>query len=267
MPIPAVIGAVALAGVATAGASVYAANRAATAQKNANSLATTVQANNINNAISQEAPYTGLGSVAAKDLQTALPSLTAPITMSESDVQNTPGYQFDLTQGLKSTGNSFAGRGLAGNGATAAGGIASGPAVKAAQSYATGLADNTYLNQFNMANTNKTNAYNRLLQAAQLGQNATGNVTATETNAANNIAANQQQSGNAGANALMADASAISNAGNSLSNGLVLGSYGNMVNNASNPNNNSMFGGPTISQLFGGSGNNQNNSQPGTTQM
>jgi hypothetical protein len=60
--------------------------------------------------------------------------------ISEQTLENTPGYQFTLGQGLESTQNSAAARGLGSSGA----------ALKGAATYATGLADQTYQNQANL---------------------------------------------------------------------------------------------------------------------
>lgn len=108
----------------------------------------------------------------------------------QAALEATPGYQFTLSQGLQSAQNSAAARGLG----------VSGAAMKGAATYATGLADNTYQQQYNNAmgnaaaaqstgnmygniatqdlnlNTanqgNITNSYNKLLGTAQLGENA-----------------------------------------------------------------------------------------------
>src|SRR5208282_1670159 len=161
MPAAAIGLGIAAAGVVGAGASVYSADKAATAQKNAQAHVMQEQQQNVNATQAQEQPYTQLGASAAGQLQSQLPSLTAPVSLSEQALEQTPGYQFDLAQGLKASQNQMAGRGL--------GGVMSGPAAKALASYATGLADNTYQNQFADAVTNKQNAYNFLTGAVGQG--------------------------------------------------------------------------------------------------
>ena len=74
--------------------------------------------------------------------------------INEQTLQNTPGYQFTLGQGLQSTQNSAAARGLG----------VSGAALKGAATYATGLADQTYQNQYQ----------NLLSTAQQYGAQAQG---------------------------------------------------------------------------------------------
>lgn len=62
-----------------------------------------------------------------------------PQPMTEANLVQTPGYQFNLQQGLRAIQNSNAAQGLG----------VSGAALTAAGKYATGLADSTYQNQFN----------------------------------------------------------------------------------------------------------------------
>lgn len=192
------------AGALGAGATIFGASTAANAQENianeelANSQS---QFNTTNNNL---APFRNIGTQAAGTLSSNLANLTAPITMDESTLAATPGYQFDLTQGLKSTQNSAAARGLG----------TSGAALKGAATFATGLADNTQQTQFNIANTNKTNAFNRLSSLVNTGENAaaqTGSLGQAATTTQNSALT---QSGNAQA----AGANAIGTAGTSLAN-------------------------------------------------
>ena len=91
----------------------------------------------------------------------------------------------------------------------------SGAAMKGAASYATGLADSTYQNQFNNANTNQTNAYNRLMGVAQLGENAAAQTGAYGTQTAQSIGNNTIQGGNAQAAGYLGAANALTNGVNS----------------------------------------------------
>lgn len=150
-------------------------------------------------------PYQQFGQVGANMLQGQLPTLTSPITMDEATLRNTPGYQFNLQQGLKSVQNGAAARGLG----------LSGASMKGAASYATGLADSTYQNQFNNANTNQTNAYNRLMGVAQLGENAAAQTGAYGTQTAQSIGNNTIQGGNATAAGYLGAANALTNGVNS----------------------------------------------------
>jgi hypothetical protein len=112
-----------------------------------------------------------------------------PGQMTQAQLEQTPGYQFDLAQGLKATQSSAAARGLG----------VSGAALKGAGTYATGLANKTYLDQFNVGqqrfqdylnlNTgqqgNITNQFNRLNTIAGLGENAIVGTGASNASLAN----------------------------------------------------------------------------------
>ena len=109
---------------------------------------------------------------------------------TEASLESTPGYQFDLSQGLQSTQNANAAQGLG----------VSGAALKGAAQYATGLANNTLMSQDQIFNSNLTNQQSVFQQnltnntqpsltGAQLGENAaatTGAQGLTATGNANN---------------------------------------------------------------------------------
>lgn len=142
-----------------------------------------------------------------------------PQPMTQAQLEATPGYNFNLQQGLKSVQNSAAARGLG----------VSGASLKGAASYATGLADSTYQNQFNNAQTiygdygnlfnNRLNQYgqtfSQLSAPVNLGENAaatSGNIgQQAYTNIGNNIAA----AGQAQAAGITTQANAINNGLNS----------------------------------------------------
>jgi hypothetical protein len=111
-----------------------------------------------------------------------------PGRMTQAELEATPGYQFTLAQGLKSTQSAAAARGLG----------VSGAALKGAGEYATQLANKTYLDQFNVAQkgfedwlnlntgqqTNVQNQYNRLAGIATLGANAAAGLGTQGTSSA-----------------------------------------------------------------------------------
>ena len=111
-----------------------------------------------------------------------------PGHMTQAELEATPGYQFNLSQGLKSAQSAVAARGLG----------VSGSALKGATKFATGLADSTYKNQFDMRQqqfsdifniggqqqTNLTNMFNRMGTLATLGENAAAQTGALGTAAA-----------------------------------------------------------------------------------
>lgn len=85
---------------------------------------------------------------------------------TQASLAATPGYQFDLAQGLQSTANSNAAQGLG----------VSGAALKGAANYATGLANNTLSTQAGIFNANYQNALNANSQGANIFQSNLGNV-------------------------------------------------------------------------------------------
>ncbi len=99
-----------------------------------------------------------------------------PGQMTQAELEQTPGYQFNLAQGLKATQSAAAARGLG----------VSGAALKGASTYATGLADSTYQQQFQNAQTRYSDVYNlntaqqtnlqnqfsRLSDTAKIGESA-----------------------------------------------------------------------------------------------
>jgi len=219
------------------------AKSAAKTQANAANNATQLQQNMFNTTQQNLQPYMGIGNKAVTALTsgTGLDSsnplssqLLKPITMDEATLQQTPGYQFNLNQGLKAVQNSAAKRGLG----------VSGAAEKGAAAYATGLADNTYQNQFNNAVTNQTNQFNRLNTLVGGGQNAAAGLGGIGQQTGANIASTISGAGNAqaasqisGANAL---GSGLTSAGNTYAatagnNGLY-GNTGSVWGNSSSNN-------------------------------
>lgn len=107
---------------------------------------------------------------------------------TQAQLEATPGYQFDLSQGLLGVANSQAAKGL---------GI-SGSALKGAAGFATGLANNTLQTQAGIFNQNYTNALNANAQGANIFQSNLGNVINPlewATNLGQNAAATTGQQG------------------------------------------------------------------------
>lgn len=196
------------AGVIGAGASIYGSTKAAKAQEDAANTASNTEMNMFNQDKAILQPFVSGGTQGLNMLTDQIGNLTKPISMNESDLQQTPGYQFNLTQGLKATQNSAAARGLG----------VSGAALKGASSYATGLADNTYQNQFNNANTNQSNAYNRLMGLTQIGQASAAGVGSAGIATGNSIASNTIGAGNAAAAADTSIGAGVGSAANSAAN-------------------------------------------------
>jgi len=194
------------AGVLGAGASIYGANKAADAQTAAAQQAANTSLSMYNTTRGDLSPYRQIGQTASDQLTSRLSDLTAPITMDQATLEKTPGYQFNLTQGQRAVTNSAAARGLGSSGA----------ALKGAATFATGLADSTYQQQFANANTNQTNAYNRLKGLVDTGQNAAAQTGSAGTAAANTAAGAQIGAGNAQAAAANATGGAIANTANGI---------------------------------------------------
>lgn len=198
----AIVGSAAIGGLASA----YGATKASDAQKAAAAQAAQISQNQYNTTRGDLSTYRDAGAASTKTLQDQLPFLTSPITMDEATLQNTPGYQFNLTQGLKAVQNSAAARGLG----------VSGAAQKGAATFATGLADSTYQNQFNNENINRTNAYNRLKGLVDTGENAAAQTGVIGTQAAQTTANATIAGGNAAAAGANALGTAVSNAANTV---------------------------------------------------
>jgi hypothetical protein len=137
---------------------------------------------------------TGLADVAAGEKANLDPYLTAGhqgvnsladmakkgFSFSGTDLQNDPGFKFQLAQGTNAIGNSAAARGLA----------ASGNTLQALTQYGQGLASTYYNDAFSRAkSTFDTNVVvNKDLTAA--GQTATNQYDQSQQNAGNQIAGN-----------------------------------------------------------------------------
>lgn len=232
-PVSAVLGGASILG---AGANIFGAQSAADAQREATDKANALALQQQQKGLDAQKQYfdtgtkdlatiAGQGSEAYKNLLTAIPDLVKPITMDQKTLEATPGYQFNLEQGIRGVNLSGVGSGL------------SGAQAKAAAKYATGLADSTYQNQFNNANTNKTNAFNFLLGATTPGVGAAGTYASAGTSAGNAALGNTQAVGNtlsgntigAGNAQAAADIATGKNVGNAISG--AAGSYASAPSN------------------------------------
>ena len=165
---------------------------------------------------------------ASMNAMTATAERSTPGGMSEAELVNTPGYQFNLSQGLQSLASSNAAKGLG----------VSGAALKAAATYATGLADNTYQTQFGIKqqqfndNVTAANLHNALLgqqfsmlaspvQTSQDSAARTATMGMQGTTNANNV---MMAGANAAASGIVGSANASANgftgAGNAIASGI-----------------------------------------------
>src|SRR5882724_5201978 len=175
------------AGVLGAGATIWGANKAADAQTAAAQQAANTSLSMYNTTRGDLSPYRQIGQTASDQLTSRIGELTSPITMDQATLEKTPGYQFNLTQGQRAVTNSAAARGLGSSGA----------ALKGAATFATGLADSTYQNQFNNAQLNQKNAYDRLKGLVDTGENAAAQTGALGEKAAYNSGVATIGAGNA----------------------------------------------------------------------
>lgn len=213
-------------GVLAAGASIYGANTAATAQTNAANSAIQNQQQMYANNQNVLNPFIQGGNSAIPQLQSLLnPSnggtLNQLLNLTGTNgtpaqtaaLANTPGYQFSLTQGQNSVNNALAARGLAGSG---------GAVAKGAANYAEGLAGNTWQSVVQALQ----GTYNSQLSGTQglvnTGEGAAGALAGVGTNTANSITGSITGAGNAQAAAANATGSALASGANSLSTAALL---------------------------------------------
>lgn len=188
----------------SAAANIYGASKASSAIQGSANQAAQTQMQMFNTTNRYLSPYRQAGQTDLGTLQSELPFLTSPIKMDQAALEQTPGYQFARTQGLKAVQNSAAARGLG----------ASGAALKGAATFATGLADQTYQTQFNLENVNRSNAYNRLAGLVDLGQKSATGTGAAALSTGLGVGVSQMAAGNAqaaGYNSLGAGANTIAN--------------------------------------------------------
>lgn len=220
--------AIGAAGLAGAAISSSAAKNAANTQAAAETSAAATQKQMYDETAARLAPFTTAGTTATSQIQNTAPFSFGSFNFqpTESQLEQTPGYQFNLTQGEKSVQNSYAAKGLG----------TSGAALKGAETYASGLADSTYQNQFsNALNSYQANygtaqgQYNtnlsRLQNLANTGENAAAQTGAYGTQTAANIGQTAVGAANASAAGTVGSANAISGGLGSVSNAYLLNSF------------------------------------------
>lgn len=211
----AVVGGAVIGGVAS--------NMAAGKQASASNKAADMQADAANQMREDLSPYNELGNKAINPLWAAMgyqadkngnmvvnpnAALQQKFSFNPSDLAKTPGYQFALQQGLRGTNNALAAQGLGLSGAQA----------KGLSTFATGLADQTYNQQYNNAlstyNTNYQTAANNVSNLQNL-VNTGQNSAAQQGQAAVTGAAGAGNYLTQGANAQAAGITGAANAANS----------------------------------------------------
>jgi hypothetical protein len=203
--VAAAIGAAAVAGVAGSAISASGAKSAADTQAQAAQNASELQWQQFQQLQQNLSPYMQLGSNNIPGLQSQLGKLQGmnfSFNPTESQLEQTPGYQFTLQQGLNTVNNQLAAKGLNLSGAQA----------KGIANYTTGLADQTYQQQYQNALQNfqtnygvQSDTYNRLASLVGLGQSSAagvGNAGLQTANTAGNFltsGANASAAGTIGA--------------------------------------------------------------------
>ena len=183
-----------------------AASSAAGAQEAAAKYAADLQQQRYEQTRTDLNPYNVAGQNANAEIS-AMPGFNFAPT--QANLATTPGYQFALSQGLRGVQNSAAARGLGNSGA----------ALRGAADYSTGLASNTYQQQFQNALTGYNTNLAKLQNQANLGENAgaqTGAIGAQLAGTAGQAiigGANANAAGQIGvANALSGGISGVGNA-------------------------------------------------------
>jgi hypothetical protein len=133
--------------------------------------------------------------------------------MTLADMQQDPGYQFRLQEGLKQLGRT----------ASARGGALSGATLRGTQGYAQNLASEEYQNAFNRYLTNRQEQLRMPLYFSNMGMQTASDLANLSTSYGSNIANLIGQGGQAQAAGTMGAANAWSNALGGISN--AAGSY------------------------------------------
>lgn len=219
----AVVAAIGTAAVVGAGASIYAANKSAGAVKDATNASISNQDSEYQQARTDEAPFRTTGVSATNQLAKLYGldyqdnngnTVKGTGKADFSSFSTSPDYSFSLGQGQDAINRS----------AAAKGGLLSGAAVKAGETYASGLADQNF--QQYVGN---------LQGLAGAGQTATNTTTAAGTNMANNNSNALVSAGNARASAYGSAGTTIGNSANTLAGNFMLYKYLNPATPASAP--------------------------------
>ncbi len=194
-PVGALVG-----GIAGGALSMFGASKGANAQTKAANKATQAQMNMYNTTRNDLLPFQRMGAQSGNMLMSRMDELTSPFEMTQAQLEQTPGYQFTLGEGLKATQNSYAAQGLGQSGA----------AMKGAAQYATGLASTTFQQQLQNYLAQNMQQYNMLMGGAQLGESAAAQTGGFGTQTAQQVGNNLIGAGNAQAAAWVGGTNAAS---------------------------------------------------------
>lgn len=212
---------------------------AAQTQANAANQATQAELQMYNQNVQRLAPWTGAGSSALGTLQGLMPSLTTPF--SAAQYQQSPGYQWQLGQGINAIQNS----------AAASGGVNSGNTLKALMGYGQGLANQDYQQALQNYQNWQGQVYNMYSGISNTGANAAGQMAGIGSQVGQNIGNNITGAGNALAAGQVGSSNAIGNSLSSLGNlGLMMQMNGEF-GGSSMPNVPTSSFMPDMTQSFG----------------
>lgn len=228
----AIAGAAVIGGIST----VVSGNKAANAQKQAADASVAEQQRQYDQTRADQAPWRTAGAGALSKLaglygvDTGNGAAKVPNDQLYDEFRATPGYNFQMSEGIKAVDRGAAARGLLGSGA----------AVKGEERFAGGLADSTY------------GQYVGALQSlAGVGQTATQATSQAGQNAANNISSAYMAAGQARASSYANTGSAINGTLNNLASVYAYGKGGGFGSPYTSGGGGSGFSGINYSQMNG----------------
>jgi hypothetical protein len=210
------IGAGAVAGIGGAMISSSGAQNAAQIQADAANRAADLQYQEYQQQQANQKPYLEAGYGALSQMSD--PYFQQNFT-GQGMMEDDPGYQFRLNQGLSSLQNSAAARG----------GLMSGNTGQALTQYGQDYASNEYQNAYNRFTNNQSQRFNRLASIAGLGQTANGQIGQAGENMANNVGQDMMGAANAGGAASIAGANAYGGALSGIGNNIMSGAMYNRL--------------------------------------
>lgn len=194
------------------------ASSAASKQEKAANQATNAQLEMFHETQKNLAPFVGAGPNALANLTAGIgsPSQPGPFSapFNPQNLANTPGYQFALQQGEQAITDQ----------ASATGGIGGGNTLKALMSYGTGLASQTYQQQFEDYLAQQQNAFQQAYNLASLSENAAAGQGSIAEQTGANIANTITGAGNAAAAGTVGATNAITGGIGNLSSNFLLSS-------------------------------------------
>lgn len=126
--------------------------------------------------------------------------LTRPFQPTPEQLEQSPGYKFQIDQGMKAIQNKSSSMGLGG---------VSGPMFKGLSDYVTGTAQNTWEKQFQTDLLGRQNIFNMLQPQAQMGANAAAGLGGAATTVGQGLGGTMIGQGNAQAGGIMAGTNAF----------------------------------------------------------